>query len=96
MNDNNSAFWWRRRLTILRQALQSRFRWIALSLAVFFGIIFFGLAALTQQPVHITVLMQALEATQWQNIVEQFERENPDIRLDIGEGPNATNLVEDL
>ena len=96
MNDNNSAFWWRRRLTILRQALQSRFRWIALSLAVFFGVIFFGLAALTQQPVHITVLMQALEATQWQNIVEQFERENPDIRLDIVEGPNATNLVEDL
>ncbi len=40
--------------------------------------------------------MQALERAQWDPIVERFEAENPDIDLEIVEGPNATNLVEDL
>ena len=40
--------------------------------------------------------MQALERSQWEPIVERFEEENPDIDLEIVEGPNATNLVEDL
>ncbi|MBO9998853.1 MAG: ABC transporter substrate-binding protein [Cyanobacteria bacterium SID2] len=52
--------------------------------------------AFSQQPVKIRVLMQALEAAQWQPLVEQFEAQNPDIDLEIVEGPNATNLVEDL
>lgn len=38
----------------------------------------------------------ALERAQWEPLVERFEEENPDIRLEIVEGPNATNLVEDL
>lgn len=41
-------------------------------------------------------MIQALEAAQWQNLVEKFERENPDIDLEIISAPNATNLVEDL
>ncbi|WPF88011.1 ABC transporter substrate-binding protein [Cyanobacterium aponinum UTEX 3222] len=44
----------------------------------------------------ITLMIQALEAAQWQNLVEKFERENPDIDLEIISAPNATNLVEDL
>ncbi len=59
-------------------------------------IVLFGWVALSQQPVTVTVLMQALEAKQWEPIVEEFHEQNPDIRLDIVEGPNATNLVEDL
>ena len=54
------------------------------------------LPALTQQPITITVLMQALEAAQWQPLVTKFNSEQTDIRLEIVEGPNATNLVEDL
>ncbi|WP_204103958.1 MULTISPECIES: ABC transporter substrate-binding protein [Spirulina sp. CCY15215] len=54
------------------------------------------LPALTQQRVKITVMMQALEAAQWQPIVAKFEAENSDIDLEIIEAPNATNLVEDL
>lgn len=50
----------------------------------------------TTQPVTITVLMQALEAAQWQPLVEKFNQEHSDIELTIVEGPNATNQVEDL
>ena len=54
------------------------------------------LPVLTQQRVKITVMMQALEAAQWQPMEAKFEAENPDIDLEIIEAPNATNLVEDL
>lgn len=54
------------------------------------------LPAFSQKPVTVTVLMQALEAAQWQTLEEEFEEQNPDIDLDIIEGPNDTNLVEDL
>jgi multiple sugar transport system substrate-binding protein len=52
--------------------------------------------SLPTQPVTITVLMQALEAAQWQPLVEKFQQQHPDIHLKIVEGPNATNQVEDL
>lgn len=62
------------------------------------SILVFGIHSyvLSQQPVKISVLMQALEAAQWQPIEAEFERQNPNIDLEIVEGPNATNLVEDL
>ena len=41
-------------------------------------------------------MVQALEAAQWQFLVEKFEQENPDLDLEIITAPNATNLVEDL
>lgn len=56
----------------------------------------FVIPAFTQQPVTVSVLMNAVDAAQWQTIVKSFEQKNPDIRLRIVEGPNATNLVEDL
>ena len=49
-----------------------------------------------QETVTIKVLMQALEAAQWEPLEAAFEAQNPDIDLEIVEGPNATNLVEDL
>jgi len=56
----------------------------------------FNQPGLTQQPVTITVLINALEATQWAPLVKEFEAKNPDIRLQIVEGPTATDLVEQL
>lgn len=68
------------------------------AIAVITAVLVFGIHSfvLSQQPVQVSLLMQALERAQWEPIVERFEAENPDIDLDIVEGPNATNLVEDL
>jgi multiple sugar transport system substrate-binding protein len=97
MSDNIPISRWGRFQDGLSSLLQRfQWRWIILGLAVFFSIVFFSVSALTQQPVRLTVLMQALEGAQWQGLVEEFEAQNPDIQIDIIEGPNATNLVEDL
>ncbi len=56
----------------------------------------FILPALTQQPVTVTILLNAIEVSQWAPLVKEFETKNPDIRLEIVEGPNATDLVENL
>ena len=58
--------------------------------------LFFLRPALTQQPVTVSVLIQAGEASQWQPLIAEFEQENPDIRIKTIEGPNATDAVEDL
>ncbi|MDB9311487.1 ABC transporter substrate-binding protein [Spirulina sp. CS-785/01] len=71
-------------------------RFLALILSTLAILHFIILPAFTQQPVTVRVLMQALEANQWQPLEEKFEEENPDINLEIIEGPNDTNLVEDL
>jgi len=62
----------------------------ALSVALSVGL------AIARQPVTISLLMQAPEAIDWEPIVEAFEAENPDIRLNVIGGPNASNLIEDL
>ncbi len=54
------------------------------------------LPAFTQQPITVTVLMQALEASSWGGLVEEFNQSNSEINLKIIEGPNPTNQVEDL
>ncbi|MFP4119965.1 MAG: ABC transporter substrate-binding protein, partial [Coleofasciculus sp.] len=71
-------------------------RFLILLIATIATIQFLILPALTQQPVKVQVLMSALEATLWQPFVEEFEQENPDINLEIREGPRATDAVEDL
>lgn len=58
---------------------------------------FWTLPALTQEPVTVTVLMNAGEVQRWKDlIVKDFEKENPDIRIEIVEAPNATDLTENL
>lgn len=65
--------------------------------AFFLGIILYSWVALSQQPVTLNLLMTAPDAQPWQQgIVKDFEAKNPDIRINIIEGPNATNLLEDL
>nr|WP_242032094.1 ABC transporter substrate-binding protein [Microcoleus sp. FACHB-672] len=51
----------------------------------------------TPQQVKVTVLLNALEASQWNTLLmKDFKAQNPDIQLEIIEGPNASNLIEDL
>lgn len=58
---------------------------------------FFSPPALTQEPVTLTLLMNAGEVPIWNKlIVKDFEKLNPGIRLQIIEGPNATDLTENL
>jgi len=54
------------------------------------------LPVFSQQPVEISFLMLAPETPLFEPLIELFEQENPDIRINMVEGPNATNLVEDL
>lgn len=54
------------------------------------------LPALTQQPVVITMLMQGQDRANWLPFLEEFQEKNPDIRLNLVEGPFDTNLQENL
>lgn len=58
---------------------------------------FWVLPALTQQPVTLTLLINAGEVPYWKDLmIKDFEKENPDIRIQIIEAPNATDLTENL
>ncbi len=51
----------------------------------------------SQQPVTLRLLMNAPDVPPWNKVmVKAFEETHPGIKLQIVEGPNATNLVEDL
>lgn len=73
-----------------------------LRIAIFFIIVLFTyLFAIqhvsSQQPVVLNLLMTAPDAQPWKKgIIKDFEAKNPGIRINIIEGPNATNLLEDL
>ncbi|MGC9526353.1 MAG: ABC transporter substrate-binding protein [Limnospira sp.] len=70
---------------------------LGLAIATLFGIVCLALLpAFSQKPVTLTVLIQALEGTQWEQLFEDFNNEHPNIRLEVVKGPNNTNLVEDL
>lgn len=50
-----------------------------------------------QQPVTLSISINALEVPVWQEVlVKEFEADNPDIKINLLEGPNDTNLQEDL
>jgi multiple sugar transport system substrate-binding protein len=85
-----------------RKSVQKIFQHIKFGTGIFcavvLGIILFStLPAFSQKPVVLNLLMTAPDAQPWkQGIVADFEAKNPDIRINIIEGPNATNLLEDL
>lgn len=54
------------------------------------------LPALSQQPVVITMLMQGQDRANWAPFFKEFQEKNPDIRLNVVEGPFDTNLVENI
>lgn len=82
------------------QVLIKDFRWLyLLGILVAFILIFqfWTLPAQTQEPVTVSVLMNAGEVAYWKDlIIKDFEKENPDIRIQIIEAPNATDLTENL
>ncbi len=69
----------------------------AISVAVCFCLILvIIIPGLKAAPVKVSLLMQALEAAQWEPFVQEFNEKHPEIELEIIEGPNASNQVEDL
>lgn len=82
------------------QELIKGFRLLYLSsILITFIVIFqyWTLPAQTQEPVTVSVLMNAGEVSYWKDlIIKDFEKENPDIRIQIIEAPNATDLTENL
>jgi multiple sugar transport system substrate-binding protein len=71
---------------------------VGIFLAVLLGIILFTLQqALSQQPVVLNMLITAPDAQPWRDgLIADFETKNPGIRINLIEGPNAANLLEDL
>ena len=92
-------------MSLIKNHLKSYFRWVK-NRKIFQPLIVFLITVISipllitvvqsQQPTTVKVLIQALEAAQLEPIVEDFNQENPDIRLEIVEAPNDTNQVEDL
>jgi multiple sugar transport system substrate-binding protein len=74
-------------------SLWSKSRWIALLL----GIGLFAWSAFGQSPVTIDLLMTAPDVQPWkQGLIADFEQKHPKIRINLVEGPNAPDLVENL
>ncbi|MDF0555364.1 ABC transporter substrate-binding protein [Kamptonema sp. UHCC 0994] len=70
---------------------------LALFTSIILGILFFFIQpALTQQPIVLTMLMQGQDLLNWRPFVEEFEQKNPDIRINLVEGPFDSNLIENL
>jgi len=86
----------RRRLKLLIRRLGIP-QVVAICIALLLVFQFLVLPALTQQPVVLTMLMNAPEVEYWNELlVKSFEEQNPGIRINILEGPNAADLVENL
>lgn len=91
-------------LSNLKQLLNRRrlgscrpLRFVSVLIALVVSISIAIVPAVSQQPVTLRLLMTAPDVPAWKNtLAKDFEAANPDIRLDIVEGPNFTNLIEDL
>lgn len=65
-------------------------------LLIFLGL-FIPKPAFTQQPVTLSLLLNATEVPSWREvIIPSFEAKYPHIKINLIEGPNQTNLQEDL
>ncbi|HBL10056.1 MAG TPA: ABC transporter substrate-binding protein [Cyanobacteria bacterium UBA11162] len=71
-------------------------RRISIFVSLFLGIILLSWIVKAQQPVTLNLLLPAPDAPPLQKMIENFEAKNPGIRINIIEGPNSTNLIEDL
>lgn len=75
---------------------QQKLKFITFFILIIIVTLTLAYSGFSQGQTKITVMLQALEAQQWQSLVKKFEQENPDIELEVISAPNATNLVEDL
>src|SRR4028118_2335533 len=71
-------------------------RLLGILVALFLVFQFRVLPALTQPPVVITMMTQGQDLANWKPFLQEFEDKNPDIRLNLAEGPFDTNLQENL
>ncbi|PSN18942.1 ABC transporter substrate-binding protein [filamentous cyanobacterium CCP5] len=77
-------------------------RWIpgfpwSLAIAAFIAVLGYGAVLLAQdQPVSISFIVRSVEMDQLQGLIDEFEQENPDIDINLIEGPNAADSVENL
>ena len=85
------------KINSLQQPSQKRPRLLALFAVTLAAVLLlFILPALTQQPVVLTMLMQGQDLVNWKPFVREFEQKNPDIRINLIEGPFDSNLIENL
>ncbi|WP_016876380.1 ABC transporter substrate-binding protein [Chlorogloeopsis fritschii PCC 9212] len=89
---------YRKPINKLQKFIQKQsFLHLGIFLAILLGIILFSWVALSQRPVTLSMLITAPDAQPWrQGLIKDFEAKNPGIRINLVEGPNATNLLEDL
>ncbi len=80
-------------ITLKHKIIQNPFWFFCLG---FICVMTIQIRSLASPPVNISVLMHAPEAAKWQPIVKQFEQQNPHIHLEIVEGPNQTDQIEEL
>lgn len=72
-------------------------RYLSLSIACFLSIVLVSWVVMAQsRPVVLRMLIPAPDAPPLAPLVKAFEQQHPNIRIELVEGPNATNLVEDL
>lgn len=70
---------------------------IGILITCFLVLRLWGPPTLAQQPTTLTLLMLAPEVPAWEEVlIKNFEAKNPDIRIQIIEGPNASDLYENL
>ncbi|MDX2241337.1 MAG: ABC transporter substrate-binding protein [Leptolyngbyaceae cyanobacterium bins.302] len=72
-------------------------QYLAIAGLCLLGIFLATIPAISQQPVTLKLLMTAPDVPPWTKfMVKAFEAEHPNIRLQIVEGPNQVNLLEDM
>ncbi|MEM6591976.1 MAG: ABC transporter substrate-binding protein [Cyanobacteria bacterium P01_C01_bin.73] len=76
---------------------RSQVRWAAIALVSLLTVAGIGIATVAQDSkTTISLLVRAVEADQLVILEDAFEAENPDIDVQIVQGPNATDSVENL
>lgn len=84
------------KLHTLHQKLKKWYRW-GLLFVLSLSIILTAWIAIAQQPVVLNTLILAPDVKDLRTgFFKDFETKNPDIRINVIEGPNSANLVEDL
>jgi multiple sugar transport system substrate-binding protein len=84
------------KLHTLYQKLKKWYRWVLL-FVLSLSIILTAWIVMAQQPVVLNTLVLAPDVKDLRaGMFQDFEKENPGIRINVIEGPNAANLIEDL
>ncbi|MBF2025789.1 MAG: ABC transporter substrate-binding protein [Oscillatoriales cyanobacterium C42_A2020_001] len=89
-------FSWLESLRNLRY-VPKKVRLLLVGLLCVLSAVLLTLPAVSQQPVTLKLLMSAPDVPPWtKHMVKAFEDSHPGIRLQIVEGPNQVNLLEDM